>query len=589
MNRAFLLLTTLLATFLTGLSAASQDVYVPPVPIGIRRDAPARTPRPVAFPSEEQTWLRLRTAHFDVISSADANRSEEIARNFETLAAALSRASARFATGAAPATVFVFARRRDSQPYFDLLLDREGTPATGLYVRHEGGGTMFIDAGTRIERTAMHELVHDLLRQGEDVPPLWIEEGLAEFVANATVQKGVVHAGEVIREHVQLLRAQGARPVDEMLALSNSSEAASSPRFYAQSWASVQWLMQLRGADAFFGFLREIEDTLPVDAALQKHYGKSKRDLYQGSLNVSARRIRLDVPDGFVFAEPRVTTLDRATLLYELGRFLTHVGGAEREPERHYREAIRLDPRHARALAAVGDFEAAIAAAPEDADVRLTYAESLLTLAVGPFAGVFEPKPGDEVRFRKAREILASVDLPLAHGFLGTTYLVETDLRPGIAHLERASERDDFMLNLYAMYLRAGERTKAEALYTRMLANARDQQTRFAARNVRLIAETNRANELSRTGDLDAAAAVIRELASSTPDPTARRELELEAAKLEATGAINRHIRTYNAAIALSNAGRKREALKVLDELLAIATDPAVLRDARKLQAELRK
>ncbi|MGN6187110.1 MAG: DUF1570 domain-containing protein [Thermoanaerobaculia bacterium] len=582
MNRPFLFLATLLA-----LSAAAQDVYTPPVPIGIKRDAQPRTRRPVPFPADDQRWIRLRTPHFDVISSADEKRTAEVARNFETFAAALSRANARFTTGAIPTTVFVFARRRDSQPYFDLLLDRDRAPATGIYVRHEDGGTMFIDAGRRIERTAMHELVHDLLRQQEAVPPLWIEEGLAEFFGNATLNEGVIYAGDVIREHTQLLRMKGARPIEELLAMSNASEAAASSRFYAQSWASVQYLMQRGGPDRFFAFLHDVEAKMPIDVALQKHYTLTTRDLFEGSLKAGAKRFRIDAPASFEM--PVATILDRATLLFELGRFLQHVSGAENEPQRHFREALRLNPKHSGALAAVGEFEAAIAAAPSDPDVRLTYAEALLTLAIGPFAGVFEPKPEDVVRFRKAREVLRPVDTPIAHGFLGTSYLVEDDVTPGIAHLELAPERPDFLLNLYAMYLRTAQTDKAEALYQRALVNARDEQTRFAARNVRLVAETARANELARHGDLDGAAAVVRSLAAATTDALARRELEQQAASLEATAAANRHIRMYNDAIRYSNAGKKKEALQVLSELLAIATDPAVVRDAKTLQSELKR
>lgn len=75
----------------------------------------------------------------------------------------------------------------------------------------------------------------------------------------------------------------------------------------------------------------------------------------------------------------------------------------------------------------------------------------------------------------------------------------------------------------------------------------------------------------------------------ATTDALARRELERQAASLEATAAVNRHIRMYNDAIRYSNAGKKKEALQVLSELLAMATDPAVLRDAKTLQSELKR
>lgn len=579
---------SLLVALLAAPLAVAQDVYVPPVPIGVGELAKARTRRPVPFPSEQRTWIRLQTTNFDVISSADPKRTAEVARDLETIAAALHGASARFERSGSQTKVFMFARRGDSQPYFDLMLDREGASATGLYVRHGGGGSMFIDAARRFERTAMHELVHDLLRQGDVSPPLWIQEGLAELLGNARVKAGKVIAGDIIREHAVLLRRKGVRPVEEMLSLNDAAAAAASTHFYAQSWAAVQWLIGLEGPETFFAFLRDAEAEVPIEEALQTHYGKSLRDLHDGIRRVKEVRVEFQFPSDVLPATPEPEPLDRATLLYELGAFLAHVAGAEHEKERHFREALRLDPRHARALAAVGDFEGAIAAAPHDPAVRLTYAEALLTLAIGPFAGVFEPQPDDVERFRKAREVLAPVDTPLAHGFIGTSYLVEDDVRPGIAHLERASRRDDFALNLYAMYLRAGEREKAESLYGGTLEHARDPQTRFAARNVRLLAETDRANELARKGDLDGAAKIVRELAAGTTDAAARRELETQAASLEATAAVNRHIGMYNQAIALSNTGRRREALAVLDQLLAVATDPLVLRDAKKLQRDLR-
>lgn len=269
---------------------------------------------------------------------------------------------------------------------------------------------------------------------------------------------------------------------------------------------------------------------------------------------------------------PKATPLDRPTLLYELGRFLSHVGGAEKETERHYRGALRLDPKHARTLAAVGELEASIASDPTDPEVHLLYAETLLTTATGPFAGIFEPAPGDAEKFRKAR---ALAERALAIGGEEGRALVP--------------QRMDFALNLYAMYLHTGDRTKAAALYAAAFENARDKQTLFAARNVRVAAEATRANALAQGGKLDEAAALVRELAAATPDPNARRDLEAQAAQLEATSAINRHITTYNEAIALSNKGQNRQAVKLLDELLLVATDAELVKDAKELLAELKK
>lgn len=554
-----------------------------------------RTPEaPIPFPSEEREWIRIRSAGFDVISSASESQTRVILANFEALAASLGARA-----GAAPATVFVFSRRRESQPYFDLLFAREGSRATGAYVRHDGGGTMFLDAsrGRRTERTALHELIHDVLRRRTDaLPPLWLEEGLAEYFSNARVEGSRVIAGAPISDHLAFLRRQPELPVERVLTMKAEAPEASSSVFYAQSWVAVDWLFSL-DSRAFFPFLDDLAGGTPVDAALRVHYGKAIDDL----ANVMQRRdyrrreVRLDTT---VPSPSPPVSLDRATLLYELGRFLSHVAGAERESERHLEEALRIDPRHARTLAALGRYEQAVAAGPDDAEVHLLYAESLLSTAIGPFAGALD-LPGDAAeKFRKARTLAQRAlaiggDEARARGLIGSSYLAEEDPSPAVTELERARElapgRDDFALNLYAIYLRTGARAKADALFATVLEHARDKQTVFAARNVLLTEETARVNALAAEGRLDDAAAIVRELALATPDASARADLERQAAQLEATAAVNRHIVSYNEAISLVNAGRYRDAVKLLDKLLAEATDPQVVKDAKALRAEIAK
>jgi tetratricopeptide (TPR) repeat protein len=284
-------------------------------------------------------------------------------------------------------------------------------------------------------------------------------------------------------------------------------------------------------------------------------------------------------------------------LIFELGRFLTRVGGAEKEATRYFEEALRLDPKHAPSLAALGRFEEAIAADPNDAAVHLTYAEWLLGNALGDFAGIFQAGVEHEESFRKARELAfhalsLGTDEARARGVIGVSHLVEEDLASGIAELERAHAlapaRADYAIHLYAMYLLRGERSKADVVYKDLVERARDPQVGFAARNVRLRIETDRANALAKAGDLEAAAAIIREISASVEDGPARTELERHADQLTALGVVNRHIAMYNRAVGLSNKGRTREAAAVLDELLAVATDPGVVKDAKSLRKSLK-
>lgn len=583
MNRPILALLLLAAT-----SAIAQDVYVPPVPIGIKGEGKVRPPKHIPFPAEDEVWLRLRSLRFDIISSASEEKTRAIANDLETLANALNRE-----TLGAPATIFVFAKRRESQPYFELLIGQEKTTIAGVYVRHEGGGTMFIDAGySRVDRTVLHELIHDILRRSDVTPPLWIEEGLAEYYSNARVEGDTVIAGDRIPEHVSLIRKYGPWTPEAIFAVTTGEKAAMATGFYAQAWAAVQWLMEL-GPSLIDPFARDLTAGLPVADALQKHYGKSLEDLSKAIRNPG--KGKLELKKGTV-SEFNITQLDRATLLFELGHFLSHVGGAGEESLRHYRGAIAANPKHARTLAALGEFEAAIAADPDNAEVHLTYAESLMRDAIGPFASFFEAKPEDVTTFRKARThaeraLALGAEEGRTRGTIGATYIVETDTSPAIPYLERARQlaplRMDFALHLYDFYLRHGERAKAHALFASTFERARDKQTIFAARNLLLRYETDRANALAKQGKLDEAAAVLRELAAATSDVMARQELEKHAAQMAATAIVNRHIEMYNQAVAAANTGRRKEAIKILDELLRLATDAQVVRDAQRLRGQV--
>ncbi|HEX7705058.1 MAG TPA: DUF1570 domain-containing protein [Thermoanaerobaculia bacterium] len=594
----------------------AQNTVVPPVPIGIGETKIRTALRPITPPAAGQAWFRVRTSHFEIISSAAPSRTIEIARDLETLAATLTRASSRFQRSTVPTSVFVFAKRREIQPYLDLLIEPR-TRATGIYIRHRDGGVMLIDAGRQgFARTAMHELIHDLLRQGDTLPPLWLEEGLAVYFSNATFDRDALIAGQLVDEHVNLLTNTPLRTFADVLSVRAESPEATTPHFYAQSWAAVHWLMQIDD-EAFWSFLAALEDGETVERALRSHYDRGIDDLAKGVASVRRPRrvnpqraqtlsrslIPLVRPVRFTRLAPSSAPLDplelaRPELLFELGRFLSYVPGAESEATRHAHAALEEDPHHARSLATLGRFEDAVAAAPRDPYVHLAWAEWLLGGAVGPFASFFEPADADVERFRHARQ-LAETALELdadngrASAFLGTSYLIENDVSAGIPHLERARallpHRRTFALTLYAMYLRVEDQERAAALYNDVFATARDEQVRFHAASVRLREETRRANRLLRDGRESEAAALLRQLADSTPDAAAKQELESEAAKLEALAALNRQILLFNEAVAQANRSDRAAALALLDRVLEIGTDPDLLDRARRLRANLSK
>jgi tetratricopeptide (TPR) repeat protein len=586
------------------LAATAQAQYVPPVLKGVKGEGTGRRAlKPIPFPAADEKWILARSKHFVFISSAGEKRTRDIAAGLETLAAALTQMSPRFSSTTAETRVFLFSRHREAQPYFDLLIGRENAHVTGVFVSQNERGSMLMETGFGYgtDRTPFHELVHYLMYNGGTRPPLWIEEGLAEYFSNAKTRKAAIFAGEPVQVHVQALQKRSLIPLPQIFSAARESDLYNVPdwqrSFYAQSWALVDWLIRQNPA-AFDDFLRDIEQGKPVEQALRGRYHKSLEDMAQAfDVSFGLPRFGITLQVANVDTNVAVTSLDRADLLYQLGRFLSAIEDGGPNAERHFREALVINPAHGRAFAALGEYEKAIAADPTDAGIYLDYAESLLGREIGPLAEADPPAAEDAAKFRKARDLAQkAVDLGAdagrAYGDLGTTYMVEkeADLGAGISALEKSRAllpgRLDYAVHLFAMYRRVSNRAKADPLFAE-LDRARNPQVAYAMRATIMRVELAHANSLVQQQKLDAAAAVIRDLADNTSDSDARRDLIQQADEITRAAATNREIEVYNRAIGQVNRGEYNKALKTLDQLLLTATDAAVLRDAKKLRAQL--
>src|SRR5438034_1390108 len=210
---------------------------------------------------------------------------------------------------------------------------------------------------------------------------------------------------------MEVLRTRALLPLDTLFAIRRDSDtynlAEGQAVFYAESWAVVEWLVRNGGKEqaAFYEFLRDMEQDVAVDAALQAHYRRTLRwldsSLHAYLLHRPDYALSLRVPP--VDATVEVTPLDRAAVLYELGRFLDGIEEMKPEAERHFRGALEANPRHARALAGLGRYEEAIAADAKDAQIALDYAESLMGEQIGPLAET--TSENDVATFRKARAL----------------------------------------------------------------------------------------------------------------------------------------------------------------------------------------
>src|SRR5260370_23610927 len=415
------------------------------------------------------------------------------------------------------------------------------------------------------------------------------------------MQKDPISAGEPVAIHFQAMRRRNLIPLPQLFNVARESDLYNLPDsqrlFYAQSWALVDWLMRQNHA-AFDDFLRDVEERKTVEQALRSRYHKSIDDMAQAfDISFGRPSFGITLPVANADTTVVVTPIDRSELLYQLGKFLSGIEEGGPNAECHFREALAINPAHARSLAALGEYEKAIAADPKDAEIYLEYAESLLGKEIGPLAEADPPSPDEITKFRKARELAQkAVDLGgdpgRAYGDLGTAYMVEKDADIGaaISAFEKSRAllpgRLDYGVHLFAMYRRVGNRAKADPLFVE-LDRARNPQVAYAMRATIMRVELAHANALVQQQKLDEAAAVIRDLADNTSDSDAKRDLIQQAEQITRAAATNREIEAYNKAIGEVNRGEYKKALKTLNQLLVTATDASVIRDAKKLQAQL--
>jgi len=600
-----------------------QPGFVPPQLKGLKGEGVARrADGPIPLPAENEPWIEARSKHFVFISAAGVAKTKTMAQNLETLAAALGRLNATFdAARPEPTRIFLFTRRREVQPYFDLLLNRRDATVSGIFVTQNTSSSIVMLTNFRAstDRTAFHELVHNLV-ESRSQPPLWLDEGLAEYFSNVELRNGSMVAGAPIAHHIEALRRHADLPLKTLFTVVRESDTYNllqgQSLFYAESWAAVDWLMRNAGNDrsAFYAFFADVTAGTPVDVALKNRYGKTVADLQKaiaayGSLVRPTFGMTIKVPEADTSVAIR--PLSRPATLVEFGRFLGGLEEMAPDAERHFRAALDADPKYAPALASIAVlranamryddattlFEQALAADPNDPRILLEYAEALLRDQVGAVAETDEPSSDAAPRFRKARELAQKAlalgaDRGRATGDIGTTYIVENDdaLGPGIAALETAHAllpgRTDFALHLFAMLRRTRDLPKADALFA-VLDASRNAQVAYVARAIVTRVELNRANDFSKHGKLADAAAILRDLAAKTPDPSGRRDLESQADELLRVDMTNKQIEVYNAAVAEVNKGKYSVARKMLAAILSEAKDADLIRDVRNLQAQL--
>jgi hypothetical protein len=254
-------------------------------------------------------WSEVTTPHVRVLTDAGPVRARHVAERLERLHEQVSRtipALARETTR--PRTVFLF---RDDATYRAYLPTFGGRAeeASGIFQPGPGRDWVMLEDGSdaMLDPVALHEYTHALVRVLTPTPPLWLNEGLAQYFSTLRVDAVDAKVGEPAPELVGWMKSHDLLPVQDLVAMTYQSPAyhygEQRNTFYAESWLLVHLLLNENPGDLprWQGYLDALARGDDPRAAFRDAFGEERQ--LQWRLELYAHRPTL-TGMAWTFAQP---------------------------------------------------------------------------------------------------------------------------------------------------------------------------------------------------------------------------------------------------------------------------------------------
>jgi hypothetical protein len=217
----------------------------------------------------DSEWIRIRTANFEVYSSAGERSARETLDNFELVRSFFAQLMGSGSLGTQPVRVLVFGSRREYEAHrVNAIADAyyHGTP--------EGESVVMSQTGADAFPIAVHEYAHLFFAHSQWNLPPWLNEGLAELYSTLRPEgdRVVVGAGRP--------RVEKWTPLAVILAAGKESpyylERDKAASLYNQGWTLVHMLsMSPAYAPKFAQVLAEVRGGARSQEVLTRIYGRT--------------------------------------------------------------------------------------------------------------------------------------------------------------------------------------------------------------------------------------------------------------------------------------------------------------------------
>jgi tetratricopeptide (TPR) repeat protein len=304
-------------------------------------------------------WIEVKSPHFVVNSNASEKEARRIAEQFEIFRAVFQKALPKLRVDPGQPLIIVAAKNEGTlkllMPQF--WAKKGSVHPTGYFVPGQDKHyvTLRLDTeGDNPYQVVYHEYVHLLVNLNFTFIPTWLNEGLAEFYANASISSKDVGLGRPSQAHLALLQERKLLPLDVLLKVDNNSpqynEADTASVFYAESWALVHYMM----LDNKTGHTKDLAEYISLvqqgtepKEAFQKLFGKIKDfefKLERYTEQESFYYVHLKVPTSVDVTAFTVRDLTPAEAAAVRGDFQVHMD-LPAEAKASLAEAMQLDPK----------------------------------------------------------------------------------------------------------------------------------------------------------------------------------------------------------------------------------------------------
>lgn len=218
-----------------------------------------------------EPWLRLRSAHFELITDAGERNGPGLLLHLEKLRGLFIAQLTIPENSPGPAVRIIGFRSASEFAAYRLI---EHTDA--YYLSAPGRDIIVMSlTGPADFRTAAHEYAHVMANHRGLHLPAWLSEGLAEVFSTARFQSGQAILGDAVPGRVGSLLHNAWIPLADMTQASGRfTSRDASTMFYAESWALTHMLMFSPAySPRFSTLLLRCEESAPKSAILSEIYG----------------------------------------------------------------------------------------------------------------------------------------------------------------------------------------------------------------------------------------------------------------------------------------------------------------------------